>query len=461
MRKEWHALREKLLFKTPAPAFVQECGLVRNRYVEEFCRANAERKKEITEILSELSIDMQSYLTRWHLQDPENPDRLQSEEIRKQAEENYALLTAWGQEGKVESVRSAITAINRSNLLKLSQMADRRLINNRWGNDGATGSTEAIRRGAVLATTNPIIVNAVRKEDPAFWDEVRDEFKRAYPDSSPEQRVSLMTMAVVLQNCREFRPIYAATKGRYGYVKLQVNPRASRDATRMAEEAEHLYERLTSELNGTPNTVFKIPGTKAGLDAVRRLTSKGIPCTITVNFSVAQNLAFAEVIEQGCAPLSFLVVMSGRLDDPIRDELNQLGLPDAAEVAKWAGVAVIRRSYDILYRQRKYKKSVILTASLRGPWNIEGSITDEEAPIFITCFPDKAIEYDSVERRIVSHMNDKISDELMTKLMKSWIFQQAYEIEGLTPDRFDAFPPVVATMTAFTKAYDECLEDNR
>jgi len=460
MRSEWHALRDELLFKTPAPAFAQECELARKRYAEEFRKANAGRKNEIIGILTEISIDMQSYLARWHLQNPDNLDRLQSEEIRNQAEQNYALITTWGQEGKVESAKSAVTAINRSNLLKISQMADRRVINSRWGNDGATGLTDAIRRGAVLATTNPIIVNAVRKQDPEFWDKVRDAFKRAYPDSSPEQRVSLMTMAVVLQNCREFRPIYETTKGRFGYVKLQVNPRASRNAMRMAEEVEHLYERLTIELNGRPNVVFKIPGTKAGLDAVRRLTSRGIPCTITVNFSVAQNLAFAEVIEQGCAPLSFLVVMSGRLENPIRDDLNQLGLPDSAEVAKWASIAVIRRSYDILYRQRKYKKSAILTASLRGPWNIEGSITDEDAPIFITCFPDKAIEYDSVEREIVSHINETIPDELMMKLMKSRIFLQAYEVRGLTPAGFDAFPPVVATMKAFTKAYDEFLEYN-
>jgi transaldolase len=229
----------------------------------------------------------------------------------------------------------------------------------------------------------------------------------------------------------------------------------------MAEEVEGLHERLTRELNGRPNTVFKIPGTKAGLDAVRRLTSKGIGCTITVSFSVDQSLAFADAIEQGCAPISFLVVMSGRLDDPIREELNQLGLPDAAEVAKWASVAVIRRAYHILYRQRKYKKSAILTASLRGPWNIEGSITDGEVPIFITCFPDKAREYDSEEREIESRIDDNIPDELMTKLMKSRIFRQAYEVGGLTPDGFDAFYPVVATLAAFSKSYDEFLEYNR
>src|ERR1035437_3296567 len=340
-------------------------------------------------------------------------------------------------------------------------MADRGLISNRWGNDAATGQTEAIRKGAVLVTTNPIMVNAVRKEDPVFWDRVRDELKQSHPECSPEQRASLMTMSVVLQNCRELRPIYEISKGKYGYVSLQINPRANQDSTRMAEEVESLYERLTQELSGTPNTVFKIPGTKAGLDTVRRLTSKGIGCTITVNCSVDQNLAFGEIVEQGHARISFLVVMSGRLDDLVRDEMNDLGVVDAKEVAAWASIAVIRRSYEILYRQRKYQKSALLTASLRGPWHVEGSITSGEAPIFITCFPERAREYDSVERKIESRIDERIPDEIMKELMKSRIFQQAYEVGGLTTDGFDTFLPVVATLEAFSKSYDEFLEYNR
>ncbi len=109
-----------------------------------------------------------------------------------------------------------------------------------------------------------------------------------------------MTMSVVLRNCRELRPIYEVSHGEYGYVSLQISPRANRDSARMAEEVEDLYYRLKHELGGTPNTVFKIPGySSAGLDAVRRLTSKGIGCTITVNCSVDQNLAFGEIIEKG------------------------------------------------------------------------------------------------------------------------------------------------------------------
>jgi len=155
------------------------------------------------------------------------------------------------------------------------------------------------------------------------------------------------------------------------------------------------------------------------------------------------------------------VVMSGRLDDLVRDEMNGLGIQDGAEVAKWASVAVVRRSYEILYRQRKYQKSAILTASLRGPWHVEGSITDGEAPIFITCFPDKASEYDREERMIVSRINEKLPEKIMRGLMKSRIFQQAYEVGGLTRDGFDTFLPVVATLAAFSQSYDEFLEYNR
>jgi hypothetical protein len=139
--------------------------------------------------------------------------------------------------------------------------------------------------------------------------------------------------------------------------------------------------------------------------------------------------------------------MSGRLDDLVRDEMNDLGVVDAKEVAAWASIAVIRRSYEILYRQRKYQKSALLTASLRGPWHVEGSITSGEAPIFITCFPERAREYDSVERKIESRIDERIPDEIMKELMKSRIFQQAYEVGGLTTDGFDTFLPVVATLS--------------
>jgi transaldolase len=270
-----------------------------------------------------------------------------------------------------------------------------------------------------------------------------------------------MTMNVVLKACREMRPIWVASGGRYGYVSLQVNPRTNTDASQMAGEVMDLFERLKVERGGTPNTVFKIPATHAGLDAVRRLTAAGIGVNVTVNASVDQHLAFAEVIEQGSAPLSFVVLMMGRLDDPVRDELTAAGLADAEAVSRWASVAVLRRSYPLLYEERGYRRSAILAASMRGPWSIDGSIVTGPAEIFATCFPDKAREYDAVERPIEAHVREPLPDGIEAKLLQSETFRLAYGPGTLSPESFDTFVPVVQTLEQFSRNYDEFVDYNR
>ena len=348
--------------------------------------------------------------------------------MRLEADRNRDLLRRWGADLRLAEVDGEAASIERSNMLKLSELADEGKLDSRWGHDAATGLTWAVRRGAVLVTTNPVMVNTVRKEDPATWDPVRDALKAAYPDATPEQRASLMTMNVVLDECRELRPIWKATTGRYGYVSLQINPRANEDAARMVEEVEDLYGRLTTELGGTPNTVFKIPGTRAGLEAVRRLTSQGIGVNVTLNASIGQQLAFAQIIEEGSTRVSFLTLMMGRLDDPVRDELAAVGLPDAVEVSRWASVAVLRRAYPILFEERGYRRSAILAASMRGPWTIDGSIVTGPSEVFITCFPDKARDYDSIERPLVSHVHEPLPEGIEEKLGRSETFRKAYGV---------------------------------
>ncbi|HKZ91391.1 MAG TPA: transaldolase family protein, partial [Candidatus Limnocylindrales bacterium] len=272
---------------------------------------------------------------------------------------------------------------------------------------------------------------------------------------------SLMTMSVVLDECRELRPIWRATDGRYGNVSLQIDPRTNDDAGRMVEEVQDLYERLSTALGGTPNTRFKIPGTSAGLDAVRRLTARGIGVTVTVNASVDQQLAFAEVIEQGSAPLSFLVLMMGRLDDPVRDELSGSGLPDATETSRWASVAVLRRSYRMLFEERGYRRSAILAASMRGPWTIDGAIVDGPSEVFITCFPDKARDYDAAARPITSRVREPLPAGIEEKLSRSETFRNAYAAGAMGIAAFDSFVPVVQTLDQFSRNYDEFVDYNR
>jgi len=461
MRDEYRELRERLLFDTAPDGFAGVSDATRQGLAEEFRQASPERRVEIMDMVAQVTIDLSSYLTQWYLLAPHDGTTLDVGIVQDAADRNRDLLARWGAEQKIQEVATEVASIQSSNLHKLSRLSDDGTINSRWGHDAATGLTWAIRRGAVLVTTNPVMVNTVRKEDPVTWDPVRDALKAEHPDATPEQRVSLMTMNVVLDECRELRPIWRATNGQYGNVSLQINPRANEDADRMVAEARDIHERLSVELGGIPNTRFKIPGTRAGLDAVRRLTSERIGVTVTVNASVDQQLAFAEVIEEGSAPLSFLVLMMGRLDDPVRDELAAEGLPDAIEVSRWASVAVLRRSYALLFEEHRYTRSAMLAASMRGPWSIDGAIVDGPSQMFITCFPDKAHDYDAAERIIASHVREPLPEGYLESLSRSETFRSAYGVGALPVDAFDSFVPVAQTLEQFSRNYDEFVDYNR
>jgi len=429
---------------------------MRETYLKEFAEASEARRQEIIAIITEMTIDMQSYLLRWHLQAPEAHERLDDQMIRQEVLRNYELLENWGAEKHVETIKHELAAIARSNLHRLSRMTEQGVMHTRWGHDYATGLTASLRKGALLVTTNPPLVNMARKNDPAAWNPVRDRLKREHPAASPECLVSLFTMQVVLANCRELRPIYDATGGAYGYVNFQVNPHHADKADKMAEEIECIHAAMSAELGGTPNVVFKVPGTGAALDTVKRVTSQGIGVTITVSFSVAQHLAFAEAIEQGQAQVSYLVMMNGRLDDPICEELQQQGAPPAIKASRWASTAVVRRSYKLLC-EMGIRRSALLVASLRGPWNIDGCLTDGPMPLYITSFPDKTAQYDSQERNLTSHINEPIPEAVLSTLQHSTLFRQAYDRDGLTVEEFETFVPVLRTLTSFCSAYDELV----
>jgi hypothetical protein len=87
--------------------------------------------------------------------------------------------------------------------------------------------------------------------------------------------------------------------------------------------------------------------------------------------------------------------------------------------------------------------------------SIDGALTDGRFPIYIPSFPDKTEEYDREERVRASHITEPVDEDILKKLARSSLFRQAYAAEGLTPDAFDAFFPVIVTLASFSEAYDE------
>jgi len=76
------------------------------------------------------------------------------------------------------------------------------------------------------------------------------------------------------------RPIYEATAARDGFVSLEVSPYLAMDTDGTIAEAQRLWTTV-----GRANVMIKVPGTAAGLAAIRQLLSEGININITLLFS--------------------------------------------------------------------------------------------------------------------------------------------------------------------------------
>jgi transaldolase len=134
-------------------------------------------------------------------------------------------------------------------------------------------------------TSNPTIFEKALAEG----DEYDDQIKSAPPGLTAWDLFELVETTDVRTACDIFAETYRATKGGDGYVSIEVSPGVSHDTEASIAEARRLWSTV-----GRPNVMVKIPGTPAGVKAVRQLIADGINVNITLLFSID---AHREVIE--------------------------------------------------------------------------------------------------------------------------------------------------------------------
>jgi transaldolase/glucose-6-phosphate isomerase len=86
-----------------------------------------------------------------------------------------------------------------------------------------------------------------------------------------------------------FRPVYDKTKGKDGFVSIEVSPTVANNTRQTIRWAEDLHDRCRR-----PNVMVKIPATKEGLPAIQDQISKGHNINVTLIFSVDR---YAEVVD--------------------------------------------------------------------------------------------------------------------------------------------------------------------
>jgi transaldolase / glucose-6-phosphate isomerase len=92
-----------------------------------------------------------------------------------------------------------------------------------------------------------------------------------------------------------FKGVYASTKGRDGYVSLEVSPLLANDTQKTIDEARRLWKTVNRE-----NVMIKVPATPEGIPAIRQLLEDGININITLLFAQS---AYEQVAEAYLAAL--------------------------------------------------------------------------------------------------------------------------------------------------------------
>jgi transaldolase len=150
-----------------------------------------------------------------------------------------------------------------------------------------------IREDALTGmTSNPTIFQKALASSNAY-----DEQIVAAEEDGPTswELFELLETTDVRDACDAFAGVYSSTRGGDGYVSIEISPGVSHNADAAVEEARRLWKTVDR-----PNVMVKVPGTREGAVAVRRLIAEGINVNITLLFAIE---AHERVIEAYMAGL--------------------------------------------------------------------------------------------------------------------------------------------------------------
>ncbi|MFD7003436.1 transaldolase [Streptomyces mirabilis] len=201
----------------------------------------------------------------------------------------------------------------------------------------------------VGVTTNPSIFQKAISSGDGYEQQLADLAARKV---TVDEAIRMITTADVRDAADILRPVFDATQGQDGRVSIEVDPRLAHNTAATIAEAKQL-----AWLVDRPNTLIKIPATKAGLPAITEVIGRGISVNVTLIFSLER---YREVMDAYLAGLekakaagldlskihsvaSFFV---SRVDTEIDKRLDALGTPEAKAARGKAALANARLAYQ-------------------------------------------------------------------------------------------------------------------
>ncbi|MHB8420083.1 MAG: transaldolase [Myxococcales bacterium] len=215
-------------------------------------------------------------------------------------------------------------------------------------------------------TANPTIFEKAIAES----DDYDDALRRLAQDPAlgPNDLYERLALSDIQRAADILRPTWERTDGRDGFVSIEVSPELADDTPGTLAEVRRFWRQLDR-----PNLLIKIPGTPAGVPAVRAALTEGINVNITLLFSVAQyeavadaylealdaRLSAGEPIDRLASVASFFVSRVDTLVDQRIDEAVRQKRPGAGPLSELRGRIGIANS------RLAYQKYLEITSSAR------------------------------------------------------------------------------------------------
>jgi transaldolase/glucose-6-phosphate isomerase len=203
--------------------------------------------------------------------------------------------------------------------------------------------------GLTGVTSNPSIFEKAIGHGDAY-DEGLQAFLKDHPNASAVDAYESLAIADIQAAADKLAPVYQRLKGKDGYVSLEVSPYLANDTAGTIEEARRLWKAVYRA-----NLMIKVPGTAAGVPAIRALIEAGLNINITLLFSIDAYKAVAEAhlaglearaskgqpIDRIASVASFFVSRIDTQMDKKIAELETAGDPKAGEAKPLAGKIAI------------------------------------------------------------------------------------------------------------------------
>jgi len=148
--------------------------------------------------------------------------------------------------------------------------------------------------GLLGVTSNPTIFEKAITAGGDYDDQLTP---LARAGKSPADIFEALAIKDIQDAADVLRPAYESLEGADGFVSLEVSPKLANDTQASIDEAARLWAAVNR-----PNVFIKIPGTAAGVPAIRESISRGINVNVTLLFDVDRYEevanAFVEGLEQ-------------------------------------------------------------------------------------------------------------------------------------------------------------------